>query len=58
VRTHLLSATRAAFASGTSVGLRVGGLLILLTAVAVAHQHPRAKTPPGQRARRRSSEVQ
>lgn len=47
VRTHLLSATRAAFTSGTSVGLRVGALLVLLTAVAVAQQHPRRENAAG-----------
>jgi len=39
VRAHLLDATRAAFLSGTSLGLRIGAALILLTAVVVFHQH-------------------
>ena len=37
---QLVHATRAAFTSGTSLGLRVGAALILLTAVVVFHQHP------------------
>jgi len=40
VAAHLLHATRAAFISGTSLGLRVGAALILLTAAVVFHQHP------------------
>jgi EmrB/QacA subfamily drug resistance transporter len=41
VREHLLLATRDAFTSGTSIGLRAGAALLLLTTVVVAHQHPR-----------------
>ena len=37
----LIDATRDAFTSGTSLGLRVGAALILLTTAAVAHQHPK-----------------
>jgi len=40
VRTHLLHATHAAFTSGTSLGLRIGVALLLLTTIAVALQHP------------------
>ena len=40
LRAHLVHATRAAFLSGTSLGLRVGAALILLTAVVVFRQHP------------------
>ena len=40
VREHLLNATRDAFTSGTSVGLRVGAALLLLTTAVVAHQGP------------------
>jgi EmrB/QacA subfamily drug resistance transporter len=41
VRAHLLDATRDAFTSGTSVGLRVGAGLLLLTTAVVAFQHPK-----------------
>jgi MFS family permease len=41
VRALLLHGTRDAFTSGTSVGLRIGAVLILLTAAAVANQYPR-----------------
>jgi EmrB/QacA subfamily drug resistance transporter len=41
VRAHLLDATRDAFTSGTSVGLRVGAALLLLTTAVVAFQHPK-----------------
>jgi hypothetical protein len=41
VRAHLVDATRDAFTSGTSLGLRVGAVLILLTTAVVAHQHPK-----------------
>jgi EmrB/QacA subfamily drug resistance transporter len=37
-RVHLLDATRDAFTSGTSVGLRVGAALLVLTAAVVAFQ--------------------
>ncbi|HVV50709.1 MAG TPA: MFS transporter [Polyangia bacterium] len=37
---RLLAATRAAFTDGTSLGLRVGAALVLLTAAVVFHQHP------------------
>jgi len=39
-RAHLLSATRAAFTSGTSMGLRVGVVLLALTTIVVAVQRP------------------
>jgi EmrB/QacA subfamily drug resistance transporter len=39
-RARLVDATHAAFTSGTSLGLRVGAALMLLTAVAVFYQHP------------------
>lgn len=39
-RARLVHATQAAFTSGTSLGLRLGALLILLTAAVVFHQHP------------------
>jgi EmrB/QacA subfamily drug resistance transporter len=39
VRAHLLGATRDAFTSGTSVGLRVGAGLLLVTTIVVAVQH-------------------
>jgi len=42
-KAQLLDATRDAFTSGTSVGLRVGAALLLLTTVVVALQHPREK---------------
>ena len=41
VRAHLVSGTRAAFISGTSLGLRVGAALLLVTTAVVAHQYPR-----------------
>jgi hypothetical protein len=41
VRAHLVSGTRDAFTSGTSLGLRVGAVLLLITTAVVAHQHPR-----------------
>jgi EmrB/QacA subfamily drug resistance transporter len=40
VSAHLVAATRAAFTSGTSLGLRVGAALILVCAALVFHQHP------------------
>jgi EmrB/QacA subfamily drug resistance transporter len=40
-RAHLLAATRDAFTSGTSLGLRVGAALLLLATVVVALQHPK-----------------
>lgn len=40
VRAHLLDATRDAFTSGTSVGLRVGAALLLPTTAVVALEHP------------------
>jgi EmrB/QacA subfamily drug resistance transporter len=39
-RAHLTAATRDAFTSGTSVGLRAGAALLLLATVVVALQHP------------------
>jgi EmrB/QacA subfamily drug resistance transporter len=47
VRAHLLNGTRDAFISGTSVGLRIGVVLLLLTTVVVAHQHPKEQKGPG-----------
>jgi hypothetical protein len=41
LRTQLIDGTRDAVTSGTSLGLRVGAALILLTTAVVAHQHPR-----------------
>jgi EmrB/QacA subfamily drug resistance transporter len=41
VRARLLDATRDAFTSGTSVGLRAGAALLLVTTVVVAFQQPR-----------------
>jgi len=41
LRTQLIDGTRDAFTSGTSLGLRVGAALILLTTAVVAHQHPK-----------------
>ena len=41
VRAHLVSGTRDAFTSGTSLGLRVGAVLLLITTAVVPHQHPR-----------------
>jgi len=41
LRAQLIDGTRNAFTSGTSLGLRVGAALILLTAVLVALQHPK-----------------
>ncbi len=43
MRSHLVSATQAAFTAGTSLGLRVGAGLVLLTAALVVHQHPTEK---------------
>jgi EmrB/QacA subfamily drug resistance transporter len=43
VRAHLVSGTRDAFTSGTSVGLRVGAVLLLITTAVVAHQYPRGQ---------------
>jgi MFS-type transporter involved in bile tolerance (Atg22 family) len=40
-RAHLMDATRAAFTSGTSVGLRAGAALLVLTTAVVAFQQPR-----------------
>ena len=40
LRAHLLDGTRNAFASGMSVGLRAGVLLLLVTTLVVACQHP------------------
>jgi EmrB/QacA subfamily drug resistance transporter len=40
LRAELVHATGEAFTSGTSLGLRIGAALILLTAAAVFHQHP------------------
>ena len=37
----LLDATRDAFISGSSAGLRIGAALLLLATAVVAHQHPR-----------------
>jgi EmrB/QacA subfamily drug resistance transporter len=39
VRTHLINGTRDAFTAGTSLGLRVGVVLLLVTTAVVAHQH-------------------
>ncbi len=39
VREHLINATRDAFTSGTSTGLRVGAALLVVTAAVVARQH-------------------
>ena len=44
-RAQLVHATQAAFTSGTSLGLRVGAALILLTAAAVFRQHPNERRP-------------
>jgi EmrB/QacA subfamily drug resistance transporter len=41
LRAQLVDGTRDAFTSGTSLGLRVGAALILLTTAVVAHQHPK-----------------
>jgi EmrB/QacA subfamily drug resistance transporter len=41
VRADLLNGTRDAFTSGTSAGLRIGVVLLLLTTVVVARQHPK-----------------
>jgi EmrB/QacA subfamily drug resistance transporter len=41
LRTRLIDGTRDAFTSGTSLGLRVSAVLLLLTAAAVALQHPK-----------------
>jgi EmrB/QacA subfamily drug resistance transporter len=51
VRAHLISGTRDAFTSGTSVGLRVGAVLLLLTTAVVAHQHPGDQHPGDQHPR-------
>ncbi len=40
LRAHLLDGTRDAFTGGMSVGLRAGVVLLLLTTVVVAWQHP------------------
>jgi EmrB/QacA subfamily drug resistance transporter len=45
VRAHLVNGTRDAFTSGTSVGLRAGAVLLLLTTAVVAHQHPGEEEP-------------
>jgi EmrB/QacA subfamily drug resistance transporter len=45
-RAHLLAATRDAFTSGTSLGLRVGAVLLLLTTIAVLFQYPREGKAP------------
>jgi EmrB/QacA subfamily drug resistance transporter len=49
LRAHLLDGTRDAFISGTSVGLRVGAALLLITTVIVAFQHPREERMGGGR---------
>jgi hypothetical protein len=41
VRAHLVSGTRDAFTSGTSLGVGVGAVLLLITTAVVAHQYPR-----------------
>ena len=49
VRAHLVAGTRDAFTSGTSLGLRIGVVLLLLTTLVVVHQHPnheRSTTAP------------
>jgi EmrB/QacA subfamily drug resistance transporter len=43
VRAQLVSGTRDAFTSGTSLGLRIGAVMILVVAVIVAQQHPKEK---------------
>ncbi len=43
LRSQLVHGTRDAFVSGTSVGLRVGVLFLLLTTAVVAHQHGRVQ---------------
>ncbi|HUB76337.1 MAG TPA: MFS transporter [Solirubrobacteraceae bacterium] len=40
-RAALIDATREAFVAGSSVGLRVGAILLLVTSAVVAHQHSR-----------------
>jgi hypothetical protein len=40
LRAHLVEATRSAFTSGTSVGLRAGAVVLLIATAAVALQHP------------------
>jgi EmrB/QacA subfamily drug resistance transporter len=45
VRAQLVDGARDAFTSGTSAGLRVGAVLLLLTTAVVAHQHPRDREP-------------
>ena len=40
VRAHLLKGTHDAFTAGTSLGLRIGVLLLLVTTAVVARQHP------------------
>jgi MFS family permease/alkylhydroperoxidase/carboxymuconolactone decarboxylase family protein YurZ len=44
-RGHLLDATRGAFTSGTSAGLRVGAALLLITAAVVAFQPSAGQQP-------------
>jgi hypothetical protein len=41
LRTQLIDGTRDAFTSGTSLGLRLGAALILLTTAVIAHQYPK-----------------
>jgi len=43
VRSRLVDATRDTFTSGTSVGLRAGAALLLLTTAVVAFRQPRAQ---------------
>jgi EmrB/QacA subfamily drug resistance transporter len=50
VRAHLLDGTRDAFTSGTSVGLRVGAALLLLTTAIVALQYPTEHSGENERA--------
>jgi hypothetical protein len=45
-RAHLLDATRDAFTSGISLGLRVGAVVLLLATVIVARQYPRDGREP------------
>ena len=47
VRAQLVDGTRDAFTSGSSVGLRIGAALLLLTAAVVTFQRPRRAGPPG-----------
>ncbi|HEX4106719.1 MAG TPA: hypothetical protein VHX88_01205 [Solirubrobacteraceae bacterium] len=44
VRARLLHGTRDAFTSGTSIGLRVAVVLLVLTVAVVAGQHPKEST--------------